>query len=100
MVAERIGEISSARGRRSTAARSAAPGPGAIIDGRFVLESSAADGGMGAIFRGRDERDGAAVAVKLINSVDPADTERFLLEADILARLRHPGIVRHIAHGI
>src|SRR5262249_48097387 len=74
--------------------------PGTIVGGRFTVERRAASGGMGAVFRARDLLDGATVALKILQSADVSDVERFEREAKILASVNHPGIVRYIAHGI
>src|SRR5689334_12798041 len=67
----------------------------ARIANRFVIDTQVGRGGMGTVYRARDEQTGAPVAIKVV-----ADgSERFEREADLLARLAHPNIVRHIAHG-
>jgi hypothetical protein len=69
---------------------------------RFVVEQEIARGGMGVVFRARDEQSGAPVALKLLMPVERADEqmlERFSREARTLAELLHPGIVRYVAHG-
>ncbi len=73
--------------------------PGTIIADRFVLASEAGSGGMGTVFRAVDTLDGAEVAVKLLRGQQAIDIERFEREAGVLAELRHPGIVRYVAHG-
>jgi eukaryotic-like serine/threonine-protein kinase len=71
------------------------------IAGRFILGAVAGSGGMGTVYRARDARTGQVVAVKLLRPSDrPADVERFTREAEILAELRHPGIVEYLAHGV
>ena len=65
---------------------------------RFELDFLIQRGGMGEVWRATDTQSGAAVAVKLTR--DGADLDRFAREADVLASLSHPGIVRHLAHGI
>lgn len=72
---------------------------GTIIGGRFRLEQKAGSGGMGTVYRAHDLLDGNAVAVKLLESEEVRDGERFEQEAGILARLHHPAIVRYVAHG-
>lgn len=54
---------------------------------------------MGTVWHGRDVADGTEVAVKLIEESDPARTARFRREAELLAALSHPGIVRYVSHG-
>jgi tetratricopeptide (TPR) repeat protein len=73
--------------------------PGDVLADRFEIERLAVSGGMGAVFRARDRQRGEAVAVKTLYRKSPEDTERFVREAELLAALSHPGIVRHIAHG-
>jgi serine/threonine protein kinase len=54
---------------------------------------------MGIVFRARDQVDGQAVALKVLHRQGPLANERFLREAEALAALAHPGIVRYVAHG-
>ncbi|GAA1838851.1 serine/threonine-protein kinase [Actinomadura bangladeshensis] len=70
-----------------------------ILAGRYRLESLLGRGGMGEVWRARDERLGRAVAVKLLTAppgaggrTEPAAAARFRREARIAAGLRHPGI--------
>jgi len=73
---------------------------GYLFANRFTIERSAGAGGMGAIFKARDEYSGQPVAVKLIHLSNREDlNERFAREAFVLAELQHPGIVSYIAHG-
>src|SRR5260370_38351720 len=71
--------------------------PGVLIGARFEIESVAAVGGMGTVCRARDRQTGEAVALKLMRG--GGNHERFMREAQVLANLRHPHIVRYIAHG-
>ncbi len=73
--------------------------PGDVIAGQFRLEQLAASGGMGAVYRATDLRSNDVVAVKVLRDPERGDSERFLAEARLLETLRHPGIVRHVAHG-
>lgn len=55
-----------------------------------------ARGGLGEVFRARDDSLHRDVAVKFIRpkrALDPLSRERFRLEAEITGRLDHPGIV-------
>ena len=54
---------------------------------------------MGKVFRARDSDTGAIVALKLLSRLDSDTAMRFERESAALARLEHPGIVRHVAHG-
>ena len=70
-----------------------------VIAGRFELRAPAGEGSMGVVFEARDRIAGGTVAVKLFR---PAmlDTERFFREARALVEVRHPGVVRYVAHGL
>jgi len=67
---------------------------------RFEVEALVGSGGMGMVFRGRDAMDGQAVALKVLQRQGATSTERFLREAEALAALAHPAIVRYVAHGV
>lgn len=71
------------------------------VAGRFVLLSLAGEGGMGTVWKARDLVTSQIVAVKLLNLdvTQPDEVARFEREVGLLAELRHPGIVRYIAHG-
>lgn len=73
------------------------------MEGRFRIDAVAATGGMGKILRAHDLASNEAVAIKVIHADSGRATTslelRFAREAEILGRLRHPGIVRHIARG-
>jgi tetratricopeptide (TPR) repeat protein len=70
-----------------------------VVAERFRLERLAGIGGMGSIYRARDELTGATVAVKLLRGDELESRSRFLREAQLLEELNHPGIVRYVAHG-
>jgi hypothetical protein len=56
---------------------------------------------MGTVYRAQDLFTGQTVALKLLGSASSPETRRrFSREAELLASLRHPGIVSHVAHGI
>ena len=69
-----------------------------VIADRFETERLAGSGGMGSVYLARDRVIGGPVAIKLLNPA-PKHEWRFEREAELLAQLSHPGIVRHIAHG-
>ncbi|MFT3768944.1 MAG: protein kinase [Minicystis sp.] len=72
-----------------------------IGGGRFAIERFVRAGGMGAVYRAEDRETGAAVALKVLRGAAPPEDEaRFEREALVLAGLTHPGIVRHVAHGV
>ena len=69
------------------------------IDGRFRLEGKRVAGGMGMVYRGVDLSANETVAVKISSSFGSQLGERFQQEANCLATIAHPAIVRYIAHG-
>ena len=74
---------------------------GSLFADRFEIDRLAGSGGMGAVYRARDRHSGELVALKLLHksAAGPEEGQRFTREATLLAELRHPGIVSHIAHG-
>jgi hypothetical protein len=70
-----------------------------LIAGRFRLQDVVASGGMGEVYRARDVVSHMQVCVKLLRAVEEREGERFLQEAKILSELKHPSIVRYLAHG-
>src|SRR5262249_44083504 len=82
---------------RGRAARNGVIVPGTILDGRFVVEEPVAAGGGGVVWRGRGAAGGGRVALRVVRGGGAA---RFAVEARVLQELAHPGIVRHVAHGM
>ncbi|HKA88064.1 MAG TPA: protein kinase [Haliangiales bacterium] len=72
---------------------------GDVVADRFAIGEMVGSGGMGVVHRAVDRLTGETVAVKILREHDDVTLARFFLEARILAELRHPGIVRYIAHG-
>jgi len=75
---------------------------GDVLAERFEIERIAGSGGMGAVYRARDRHTGAPVAIKVLREGmgEGSGTDRFVREARVLSELRHPGIVRYVAHGM
>jgi len=73
--------------------------PGTQIAGRFEIEGLARSGGMGSVYRARDQLSGEAVAIKMANAESGEIAERFVRETNVLCELQHPAIVRYVAHG-
>jgi len=71
------------------------PGPGAAI-GHFVVRERLGEGGMGVVLACVDPDLGRPVAIKLVrDGVDhPAYRARLLREAQAMARLEHPNVVK------
>ncbi|WP_434044620.1 MULTISPECIES: protein kinase domain-containing protein [Sorangium] len=73
--------------------------PGDIVADRFLIERLAGSGGMGSVYRALDRHTGETAALKVMSGRGLEHGERFAREAQVLAELRHPGIVRYIAQG-
>ncbi|WP_394850177.1 protein kinase [Pendulispora brunnea] len=73
--------------------------PGHLLAGRFEVDALRGSGGMGAIYRALDHRTGDYVAIKVLRDDAPEHRGRFAREVSLLEGLRHPHIVRYIAHG-
>lgn len=68
-----------------------------VGEGRYELEAELARGAMGTVWRALDTCRGDRVAVKLLRpgtAAQPEQLDRFLTEAELLADLDHPSIVR------
>jgi hypothetical protein len=77
-------------------AGAAPPLPADARVGPYHLLAKLGEGGMGVVYRARDERLGREVALKMLKSPPAAGAalaERFRREERNAARLRHPGIV-------
>jgi len=74
--------------------------PGQTIEGRFLLLEEIGQGGMSTVFKGRDlENGGQSVAVKVLRPEYSSGIGSWSMtqrEAEILATLNHPHIVRFI----
>jgi tetratricopeptide (TPR) repeat protein len=74
--------------------------PGDVIAGRFEIEHFAGAGVTSVVYRAVDRTSGARVALKALWPMEGEHEGRFALEAALLAELRHPAIVRYVAHGL
>ena len=72
---------------------------GELIGERFEIQELAGSGGMGSVYRALDRTLGGEVALKVLHLDGDLERRRFQREARTLADLRHPGIVRYVAHG-
>ncbi|MFI6339426.1 protein kinase [Streptomyces sp. NPDC050535] len=86
------------------AARAAAPPPAgigtpavAVLAERYEMSSLLGQGGMGAVYRGRDLLTGQSIAIKVLHNSARHDDQmlaRFQREAQVSRQLNHPQIVR------
>ncbi|MBN8644851.1 MAG: serine/threonine protein kinase, partial [Planctomycetes bacterium] len=69
--------------------------------GRYEILSVLGEGGMGVVYRARQSRPSREVALKVIRPglAGPALLRRFEFEAEMLGRLKHPGIAQIIEAG-
>src|SRR5215467_2483049 len=72
---------------------------GEVLVGRFSVERQAGSGGMGVVYLARDTGSAEAVALKVLHVAGEEQKRRFAREAQALAELSHPAIVRYVAHG-
>ncbi|ASN53666.1 serine/threonine-protein kinase [Sinomonas sp. R1AF57] len=78
------------------------PTSGITLGGRYHLQSRIAIGGMGEVWRARDQVLGRIVAIKILKEEyagDPGFLERFRAEARHTALLNHPGIANVFDYG-
>lgn len=71
--------------------------------GEYIFTALVGQGGMGAVYRGRQLRQGREVAVKILHQehgTDYAYAERFRREAQMLAHMNHPNIVSVYDFGV
>jgi serine/threonine-protein kinase len=87
----------------AAAASSEVPGPGEVLDGRYVLQDAIGEGGVGLIFRATQFKVQRPVAVKFLHREVVGEHQlkpRFEREALALAALAHPNIVRLQDYGV
>ena len=73
--------------------------PGVVLGGRVEIEAWIGQGGMGAVYRGRDRVTNRTVAVKVVQASSASELDglhRFLREAQAMASVIHRAIVRPI----
>ncbi len=76
--------------------------PGLIIDDRWELLSLLATGSSGEVYAARERDTGREAAIKVMRSdlmPDPVAVKRFEREAQATGSIRHPNVVKVIAHG-
>jgi tRNA A-37 threonylcarbamoyl transferase component Bud32 len=75
---------------------------GRLIDGRYLVESRIASGGMASVYRAVDRRLGREVALKVMHdnlALDKEFVSRFVREARAAARLSHSNVVQVFDQG-
>ncbi|MDI5970229.1 Stk1 family PASTA domain-containing Ser/Thr kinase [Streptomyces sp. SL13] len=75
---------------------------GQALDGRYLIESRIAVGGMATVYRAVDTRLDRLLAVKVMHpalAADSAFVDRFIREAKSVARLDHPNVVNVFDQG-
>ena len=78
------------------------PRIGSTIAGRYVIEANIGEGGMATVYRAKHKIIDRPCAIKIMNPMlakDKVVRERFRREAQLLAELSHPRVVRYVAHG-
>src|SRR5215467_8253142 len=77
-------------------------GCGSVIAGRYTIREKLGEGGMGSVWRAKQEVVGRDVALKIIHPaiVTPALQASFVREIELLGQLNHPGIVKIYDAGI
>ncbi|MBI2787867.1 MAG: protein kinase [Elusimicrobia bacterium] len=70
-------------------------GAGDVLGGNFRVDGELGRGGMGIVYDAHDEQLDRRVAIKQLQrdaGTTPADIERFLKEARLVAKLKHPNL--------
>ena len=76
--------------------------PGAVLDGRWRIETLLGTGGMGSVYRAEHVHVGRKAAVKVLHPDlcrNPPERERFRREARVASRLRSPHVVEVLDFG-
>lgn len=61
--------------------------------GRYLVIERIGEGAMGVVYKAYDSVLDRRVALKLMSQSSPSGNQRFLREAQTLARLAHPNVV-------
>ena len=81
---------------------SAPVGVGSVVGGHYELKEKIGEGGMGTVWRARQEMIGRNVALKMIHPalVSSSFRGKFVSEMELLGQLNHPGIVKIFDAGL
>ncbi|MFN7972134.1 MAG: serine/threonine-protein kinase [Acidobacteriota bacterium] len=77
--------------------------PGHLYAERYRIQALLGKGGMGTVYRVKDEQEGDEVALKILHawtSDEPEGPDRFQREIDILAKIQHPTVPRIHGSGV
>jgi serine/threonine-protein kinase len=77
-------------------------GAGAVLDGRWRIETLLGIGGMGSVYRAEHVHVGRKAAVKVLHAdlcKSPPERERFRREARVASRIRSPHVVEVLDFG-
>jgi tRNA A-37 threonylcarbamoyl transferase component Bud32 len=87
----------------ATASDDITPRVGDVLQGRYRLLASIAEGGMGSVYRGERVGLGRPVAIKFMSPAfarDPQLVKRFEVEAHAMSKLSHPNCISVIDYGV
>lgn len=75
---------------------------GTILDDKFKVHSVLGTGGMATVYQAEQVGTGRPVALKVLHcaSLEPGTVKRFMREAQILGRLKHPNILSAYSVGL
>ena len=68
--------------------------PGEVVDGKYTIITKIGQGGMGVVYKARAISLNREVALKMLTHVDDDTLRRFHREAQSLAQINHPAVVR------
>jgi len=97
MLADLGGEAAGATMAPVRSASLAAIGPGSQFGSRYTIESVIGEGGMGKVYKARDNDLDRTVALKLVRSEladDPNSMQRFKQELLLASRISHRNVLR------
>jgi serine/threonine-protein kinase len=76
------------------------PVVGDLVAGRYRVETTLGQGGMGVVLGARDEKENRAVALKVLQMEGHINLERFLREARLAAKIDSKHVVKVLEVGI
>jgi serine/threonine-protein kinase len=76
------------------------PAQGALVAGRYRIEGTLGQGGMGVVVGARDEKEGRSVALKVLQMEGHVNLERFLREARVATKIDSVHVVKVFDVGV